>query len=83
MPHEFWTITPRELALLAKGVHRRLKRDMDLAAWITAHLLQPYSKKRITPKMLLGEGRSMTGGNFDELWKQVEAQRKRRKTELN
>jgi hypothetical protein len=53
-PEEFWKLTPAELAALAEGAQQRERVKQERLAWAVAYLLAPWTKRRITPAMLLG-----------------------------
>jgi hypothetical protein len=57
-PWEFWRCTPSELQDIAEGKREQEEAEWERAAWMTAYLLQPHSKKgkKITPRQLLGRG---------------------------
>ncbi|MFW6079006.1 MAG: phage tail assembly chaperone [Gemmatimonadota bacterium] len=85
-PDALWAMTPREYGAAKRGRERERERDLEALAWQTAHLLQPWSKRRITPKDLLGRGSgagtldlaASSGAKIDRLWARIERDRKAR-----
>lgn len=57
-PATYWRLTPAELAEMMEGAHWRRTQEWELAAWVTANLMNisgKVTKKRITPDKLLGK----------------------------
>jgi hypothetical protein len=49
-PGEFWPMTPREIADMARGAKWRDRREWERAAWVVAHVMSPHTGKK-TPSM--------------------------------
>ena len=55
-PDEFWSLTPAELALVARRQNERIKRPWRIARWIGAIIVNVFRGKgrpAITPEKLL------------------------------
>jgi hypothetical protein len=50
----FWDLTPEELERIVLGWQRRQEDEWERMAWLAAHMLAPWSKKKLTPDKLLG-----------------------------
>lgn len=78
-PQIAYKYTPKELFYRAEGAKKAHKRTYELAAWHSSHILNMFSKKRITPKQLLGDEQQETIWSdkaFDELWEKRQQRKK-------
>lgn len=50
---EFWDSTPYELGIVLRGFSQRVERWYEVGAFVAAHIMNMWTKKRITPKRLL------------------------------
>jgi hypothetical protein len=55
LPREFWQMTPREFANCLEGHRQREMSDMRKRAWEVMHVVSPWTKRRLSVAMLLGE----------------------------
>jgi len=51
---QFWDSTPFELSIVLRGYDDRLWASYQVAAFATANLMNCWTKRRITPRKLLG-----------------------------
>lgn len=75
-PQQFGALTPAEFAMLVRHAENRKREAWDRAAWIVAHVVNLWSKRRVTPAMLLGrpmrgEIREMTQEERAAAWPKV------------
>lgn len=79
---QFWNHTPFELTLVASGYTERLRRQQELLAWHVCHIINLWSKRRMTPKKLLRGGGDIVDvehfANAEELEDYLESHRERR-----
>jgi hypothetical protein len=50
----FWTFTPFQFGQIVAGWQAREDAEWYRVAWMTAHMLAPWSKKTLKPETLLG-----------------------------
>lgn len=50
---QFWGSTPFELSLVLAGFADRIDRWYEVAAFVAAHVINVWSKRKVTPKKLL------------------------------
>jgi len=83
MPEQFYRLTPAELAELLEGYEWRADQRLADYALIVAHLVQPHTKKRITPHGLYKRWTSAAkdrpapakAQDFKALWRKLQMQK--------
>ena len=86
-PQEFYTLTPAELYEMVDGYEWRQERRLEEIALEVAHVVQPHTKKRITPASLLKRWKSkpdkpvtQKAKDFKHLWRKLQLQKKERES---
>lgn len=79
-PDEFWRLTLTELVGLLQGSAWRQRQSLELAAWVTANLMNATGnyRSRITIQKLLKPvvSEADKDAQFEELWRRLEKQRR-------
>lgn len=66
-PEEFWRLSYWEFVLYLEGYRRRNVNQLELAAWMTSHLMNAHGpKQRVTPDRLLGRKQKKRDDEVDE-----------------
>lgn len=48
-PNDFWGITPSELSIMLEAYYRNIDHEMQVRAYFTSALMNPWVKQRIRP----------------------------------